>query len=225
MDIGSDVLFYPFELEKYLEELLPPRDELLLEMEEVALAETIPVVTPAVGNFLELLVEISKARSILEIGSAIGYSTIYLARGARKTGGKVLTLDMNRGRLERGMQYLHKAELDDLVEFRLENALHYLPKVTDEFDFVFVDAAKGEYPEYLDLLVPLLSPGGLLVVDNALFRGWVVPGSVFERKYDRMVGTMRDFLRKLAAIPGLKVSVLPVGDGLAIARNEQEKGD
>lgn len=214
-------MFYPFELEKYLEELLPPRDELLLEMERVALAETIPVVTPAVGNYLQLLVETSGARSILEIGCAIGYSTVYLARGARETGGKVLTLDMNRGRLERAVGYLQEAGLTDLVEFRLENALKFLPGVKERYDFIFVDAAKGEYPEYLDLLLPLLSPGGLLVVDNVLFRGWVVPGSVFDSKYDRMVGAMRGFLARLVAAPGLKVSILPFGDGLAIARSER----
>lgn len=215
-------MFYSFELEKYLEELLPPRDELLLEMEEVALGETIPVVTPAVGNYLQLLVETSGARSILEIGSAIGYSTVYLAKGARQTGGKVLTLDMNRGRLERAVEYLQRADLGDLVEFRAENALKYLPQVSERYDLIFVDAAKGEYPQYLELLIPLLSPGGLLVVDNVLFRGWVVPGSAFDHKYDKMVETMRNFLKSLTGIPGFRVSILPLGDGLAIARRGEE---
>lgn len=211
-------MFYPFELEKYLEELLPPRDELLLEMEKVALEETIPVITPAVGNYLQLLVETCGARSILEIGTAIGYSTIYLARGVRRNGGKVLTLDMNKGRLERAVKYLQRADLDDVVECRAENVLKFLPQVTDRYDFIFVDAAKGEYPQYLELLVPLLSTDGLLVVDNVLFRGWVVPGTAFDSKYERMVGTMREFLRRVAEIPGFRVSILPFGDGLAIAR-------
>jgi predicted O-methyltransferase YrrM len=215
-------LFYSFELEKYLEDLLPPRDELLVEMEKTALAETIPVVTPAVGNFLQLLVETGGARSILEIGTAIGYSTIYLARGARQTGGNVLTLDMNKGRLARAREYLHRAGLDDLVEFAAENALKYLPRLSRQFDLIFVDAAKGEYPEYLDLLVPMLSPGGLLVVDNVLFRGWVVPGAVFDSKYERMVGAMRDFLRGLAEMPDFRVSILPFGDGLALARRSPD---
>ena len=211
-------MFYPFELEKYLEDLLPPRDELLREMERVSLEETIPVVTPAVGHYLELMIEISQARSILEIGTAIGYSTMYLARGARKTGGKVLTIDMNKDRLERAVKYLDKAGLGDLVEFYPENALKYLPGLDRTFDFIFIDAAKGEYPEYLDLLSPLVSKGGLLVMDNVLFRGWVVPGAVFDSKYDRMVASMRYFLAKLNGLSGFTVSVLPFGDGLAIAR-------
>lgn len=211
-------MFYPFELEKYLEDLLPPRDELLWEMESVSLEETIPVVTPTVGHFLELMVEVSGARDILEIGTAIGYSTVYLARGARKTGGKVLTVDMNKGRVERANRYLERAGLEDIVEIHLENALKYLPQVKKSYDFIFVDAAKGEYPEYLDLISPLVAPGGLLVVDNVLFRGWVVPGSVYDSKYEKMVTAMRDFLDRLNRLPGFKVSVLPFGDGLAIAR-------
>lgn len=216
-------MFYPFELEKYLEDLLPSRDELLLEMEKVSLEETIPVVTPSVGHFLELMVEISGARDILEIGTAIGYSTVYLARGAQKTRGKVLTVDMNKGRVERASHYLERAGLGDLVDICSENALKYLPQVTKSYDFIFVDAAKGEYPEYLDLICPLVSPGGLLVVDNVLFRGWVVPGSVYDCKYEKMVGAMRSFLDRLNHLPGFTVSVLPFGDGLALARKCEVK--
>lgn len=214
-------MFYSFELEKYLEELLPSRDELLLEMEKVALDETIPVVTPAVGNFLQLMIETSGACSILEIGTAIGYSTIYLARGAKNVGGKVLTIDMNKGRLERAMVYLKRAGLEEQVDFQKANALHYLPQIKESFDLIFVDAAKGEYTQYLDDLIPLIKVGGMLIVDNVLFRGWVVPGAVFDKKYDRMVEAMRVFLQRLTDLPGFRVSVLPFGDGLAIARKEK----
>lgn len=200
-----------------MEDLLPPRDILLLEMEKVCLQETIPVVTPAVGNFLQLLVEICHAKNILEVGTAIGYSTVYLARGARKTGGKVLTIDMNKGRLKRAVEYLKRAELADLVDFREINALKCLPELEETYDFIFIDAAKGEYPQYLELLNPLLSTGGLLVADNVLFRGWVVPHSHFDSKYEKMVTALRSFLRQLNNLPGYQVSVLPFGDGLALA--------
>ncbi|NLO97252.1 MAG: O-methyltransferase [Peptococcaceae bacterium] len=211
-------MFYPFELEKYLEMLLPPRDELLLEMEREALVETIPVVTPAVGHFLQLLLETAGARSILEIGTATGYSTIYLARGARQTGGRVLTIDMNKGRMDRAVEYIAKAGLKDLVEFRFGNALKILPELSGRFDFIFVDAAKGEYRQYVELILPLMADGGILVLDNVLFRGWVVPGSVYDSKYNNMVETLRAFLQYLAELPGYKLSVLPFGDGLAIVR-------
>ena len=210
-------MFYSFELEKYLEDLLPARDELLLEMERVALKQTIPVVTPAVGNFLQQLVKLSGAKAVLELGTAIGYSTIYLARGVRQNGGRVVTVDMNKGRVDMAKEYIERAGLTEQVEFVTENLLHYLPRVREQFDFIFIDAGKSEYPEYLELVVPLVAPGGLLVVDNVLFRGWVVPGSTYDAKYDRMVNSMREFLQKLAKLPGFTLSVLPLGDGLAIA--------
>jgi len=211
-------LFYPFELEKYIEELLPPRDDLLLEMEQVALVETIPIITPAVGNFLQMLIESTGARSVLEIGTAIGYSTIYLARGARKNGGKVLTLDMNRGRMERAIEYMKRADLEDFVDFQKVDALKYLPGIVEKYNFIFVDAAKGEYGQYLEMLKDHISVGGLLVMDNVLFRGWVVPGSVFDSKYDKMVNSVREFLKSLSEMTEFRVSILPFGDGLAIAR-------
>lgn len=213
-------MFYPFAMEKYLEDLLPVRDNLLLEMERTALEETIPVVTPAVGNFLQMLVQINGAQNILEIGTAIGYSTIYLGRGAVQTGGRVLTVDMNKGRLDRAREYIERAGLADCIDFQMENALNFLKKHQGMYDYIFIDAAKGEYLEYLELTIPFLQPGGLLVVDNVLFRGWVVPGSEYEPKYERMVGRMRKFLDELTGLEGFSCSVLPFGDGIAVARKE-----
>ena len=211
-------MFYPFEMERYLETLLGERDPLLREMEEQALKETIPVVTPMVGNFLNLLVHTSKAQAILEIGTAIGYSTIWLARAAEKTGGHVTTIDMNKDRSARALKYFDRAGLQDCITLLEGNARKILPTLESTFDFVFIDAAKGEYLEYLNLIYPLIAPEGLLVVDNVLFRGWVVPGSEFVPKYDRMVGGLRQFLEDLCQNPDFSTTVLPFGDGVSVSR-------
>lgn len=210
-------LFYPFEMERYLETLLGERDPLLREMEEQALKETIPVVTPMVGNFLNLLVHTCKAQTILEIGTAIGYSTIWLARAAEETGGHVTTIDMNKDRLDRARVYLERAGLGDQVTALEGDARKILKNLDTMFDFVFIDAAKGEYLEYLSLIYPLIAPG-LLVVDNVLFRGWVVPESTFAPKYDRMVGGLRRFLEDLSRNPDFSTTVLPFGDGVSVSR-------
>ncbi|KGK91510.1 methyltransferase [Desulfosporosinus sp. HMP52] len=211
-------MFYPFEMEQYLETLLGERDPLLREMEEQALKETIPVVTPTVGNFLNLLVHMSKSQAVLEVGTAIGYSTIWLARAVKETGGHVTTIDMNKDRLFRAQEYIKRAELSDHVTALEGDARKVLKTLDSMYDFVFIDAAKGEYLEYLNLIYPLISPGGLLVVDNVLFRGWVVPGSSFAPKYDRMVGGLRQFLQDLASNPNFSTTVLPFGDGVSISR-------
>lgn len=211
-------MFYPFEMELYLETLLGDRDPLLQEMEEQALKETIPVVTPMVGNFLQLLVTLNKAQAILEIGTAIGYSTIWLARAAEKSGGQVTTLDMNKDRLARAQDYFKRAGLQERITTLAGDARKILPKIDTTFDFVFIDAAKGEYLDYLSLIYPLIAPEGVLVADNVLFRGWVVPESTFAPKYERLVGGLRQFLQELCRNPDFSTSVLPFGDGLSVSR-------
>ena len=211
-------LFYPFEMEHYLETLLGERDPLLREIEEQSLKETIPIVTPMVGNFLNLLVHMGKAQAILEIGTAIGYSTIWLGRAAEKTGGHVTTIDLNKDRLARAVKYVERAGLQNCITALEGDARKILPTLDSGFDFVFIDAAKGEYLDYLTLIYPLMAPGGVLVVDNVLFRGWVVPGTTFPPKYDRLVGGLRQFLEDLCQNPDFSTTVLPFGDGVSVSR-------
>ena len=214
-------MFYSFELEKYLEQLLRERDHLLQEMEELALQQTIPVVTPAVGNFLAWLVHTAKAARILEIGTAIGYSTLWLARAAEKHNGHVITIDMNLARRQEALNYFARAGQTGRITSLAGDARKILPGLEGPFDLVFIDAAKGEYLEYFDLVQNLIKPGGLLVVDNVLFRGWVVPGAKFEPKYQRMVNSLREFLHELHNHPEFSTTVLPLGDGLSLSMKKE----
>ena len=212
-------MFYPFEMERYLETLLGERDPLLREMEEQSLKETIPVVTPMVGNFLNLLVHMSNTQAVLEIGTAIGYSTIWLGRAVEKTGGHVTTIDMNKDRSARALKYFERAGLQSIITALEGDARKILPTLNSAFDFIFIDAAKGEYLDYLSLIYPLIAPGGVLVVDNVLFRGWVVPETTFAPKYDRMVDGLRQFLQDLCQNPDFSTTVLPFGDGVSVSRH------
>lgn len=210
-------MFYSFELEQYLGELLPVRNELLNEMESQSLKETIPVVTPPVGNFLSLLIKMSKAENILEIGTAIGYSTSWLAQGLEGRTGRITTIDLNVDRAKRAIEYFKGAGIEEKIEVLFGDARRIIPTLEGKFDFVFVDAAKGEYLDYLNLVLPRISLGGILVVDNVLFRGWIVPGEKFAPKYNRMVTHLREFLSKLTQNPDFQTSVLPFGDGISVS--------
>lgn len=211
-------MFYSFELEQYLGDLLPMREELFLEMEEQALQETIPVVTPAVGNFLSWLVKVRGASRILEVGTAIGYSTLWLAKGLEGRVGKIVTVDMNVDRATRALEYFERGGVREKIQVHMGDARKILPNFqAGEFDFIFVDAAKGEYLDYLELVTPLIGKGGIIVVDNVLFRGWVVPGAEYAPKYERMIKHLRKFLKRLNENPEFQTSVLPFGDGLAVS--------
>jgi caffeoyl-CoA O-methyltransferase len=200
------------EQEGYLDRLLPPRDPLLREMEERAAREDIPISDPEVGRLLSILARSVGARRILEIGAAIGYGAVWLARGAPEA--RVQSVDINPERLAVARQYLERAGLADRVELIEGKALEVIQRLDGPFDLVYVDAVKTEYRRYLDLVLPKLRVGGLIVCDNLLWGGEVAaPGE----EEDRDADALRAFNGYLIMHPQLQAVVLPLGDGVGLA--------
>lgn len=198
------------EQEAYLERLLPPRDPLLREMEERAAREDIPISDPEVGRLLAILARSAGARLILEIGTAIGYGALVLARGAPEA--RVVSIDTDAERLATARQYLERAGVADRVELVEGAALEVLPRLQGPFDLVYLDAVKTEYRRYLDQVLPKLRTGGLIVCDNLLWSGRVAAGD-----QDAETEALRAFNGYLMMHPQLHAVVLPVGDGLGVA--------
>jgi predicted O-methyltransferase YrrM len=200
------------EQEGYLDRLLPPRDPLLREMEERAEREDIPISDPEVGRLLAILARAVGARRILEIGAAIGYGAIWLARGAPEA--RVQSVDVDPERLAAAREYLERAGLADRVELIEGKALEVIQRLDGPFDLVYVDAVKTEYRRYLDLVLPKLRVGGLIVCDNLLWGGEVAaPGE----EEDRDADALRAFNGYLMMHPQLQAVVLPLGDGVGLA--------
>ena len=205
-------ILYP-EQEAYLDRLLPPRDPLLREMEEHARRDEVPISDPEIGRLLGILARSIGARRILEIGTALGYGTLCLARGAAEA--RVVTIELDPERIGQARGYLEKGGVADRVDIVEGAALDILPRLEGPFDLAFVDAVKTEYRRYLDLLLPKLRVGGLVVVDNLLWKGRVaVPP---EDEEDETADAMRAFNGYLMMHPQLQAVVLPVGDGLGVA--------
>ena len=205
----KDTILRP-EQETYLERLLPPRDPLLREMEEEAAREDIPISDPEVGRLLSLLARTTGARLILEIGTAIGYGALCLARGAPEA--RVVSIDTNAERLATARRYLERAGVADRVELVEGAALEVLHRLAGPFDLVYLDAVKTEYRRYLDQTLPKLRTGGLIVCDNLLWGGRVAAG-----EQDADTDALRSFNAYLMMHPQLQSVVLPVGDGLGLA--------
>lgn len=201
------------EQERYLERLLPPRDPLLAEMEAVARAEDIPISDPEVGRLLELLARSTRARRIVEVGTAIGYGTLCLARGAPEA--RVSTLDSDPARLARARGFLERGGVGDRVELLLGPALAVLPTLEGPIDLAYVDAAKADYRRCLDLLLPKLAVGGTLVFDNLLWKGHVAEPPAGEA--DETAEVLAAFNGYLMIHPQLRAVVLPLGDGVGLA--------
>jgi caffeoyl-CoA O-methyltransferase len=159
------------DLEAYFREFIPPRDELLRTLEEEAEREHIPIIGPLVGELLFILARATQARQILELGTATGYSAIYLARGAETQNGKIISLEMDPAMAARARRNLARAGVADRVEVREGEALLLMEGLTGPFDLVFLDIDKESYLAALSHCQRLLRVGGLLVADNVGFTG------------------------------------------------------
>jgi len=208
-------------LQYFLKFLLPNRDPLLIEMEKYALEHHVSIVEPEVGQLLNLLVNIKKPENILEVGTAIGYSTIWMAR-ALNSGAKITTIELLPKRFNKALDNFRKAQVIDKIKGINGDAKEVVSQLIETYDFIFLDAAKGQYPEFLNLARRLLKPGGLLVADNVLLNGWVINLKYPERRKKTMVYRMRSFLEDLKNQDDFLSSIIPLGDGVALI---WKKGD
>lgn len=211
MKTGLGTLLRP-EQEEYLVRLLPPADALLREMEEQARREDIPISDPEVGHLLTVLARASRARRIVEVGTAIGYGALCLARGAPEA--RILTVDTDPARLAAARAYLARAGVLDRVEVVEGEALATLSRLEGPLDLAYVDCVKADYRRYLDLLLPQMSVGGLLIFDNLLWKGQVAAPPEEEAEEAR---ALRAFNGYLMMHPQLAAVVLPLGDGVGLA--------
>jgi caffeoyl-CoA O-methyltransferase len=196
----------------YLDALLPVRDALLTRLEAEAREENIPIVGPRVGGILQVLASVSGAQRILELGTAVGYSAIWLSRGMAK-GGKLISMEARDSMADRARRNVAEAGLGDTVEVRLGQALSLLPEVEGPFDLIFNDIDKESYPQVIPWAKKLLRPGGLLVTDNVLWSGRVADPA----DQDAWTEAIRTYNRTLAEDEDMETVVLPVRDGVSIS--------
>jgi predicted O-methyltransferase YrrM len=207
----------PDPVERYLHSLNALPDQLLQRIAEDGERDDLPLVDAEVGALLRVLVTATGARTILEIGTAVGYSGIWLA-GPLPTGGMLLTLEMNPDRARTARENFAAAGLGDRVNVIVGDAERMIAKVAGPFDLIFQDGDKKLYTPMLDRLVGLLRPGGLLVTDNVLWDGEVVPGFVREPKRDAAdTAAIAEYNRRLNSHPQLMTATIPLRDGVAIA--------
>jgi predicted O-methyltransferase YrrM len=203
-------------VDTYLAGLRPAPDPVLAEMQEQADRDHIPVVVPETGGLLGVLVRVSGARRVVEVGTAIGVSTLYMAR-ALPPGGTVVSFEVDEQRHAGAVEYLERAGLSDRVDLRLQDAREGLASLEGSIDFAFIDGVKAQYGAYLEPLLPRLRPGAVLAVDNVLMSGTVAAGVSDGHWSDEQIAGMRAFTARLLSDPALAGTVTPVGDGVLVA--------
>jgi caffeoyl-CoA O-methyltransferase len=197
---------------RYLDALLPKRDPVLREMEQYAARHKVPIVGPACARVLYQLVQISGARRVFEMGSAIGYSALWLARAVGPKG-RVYYTDSDLENAQRARKYLGRAGVLDRVKILTGDALELLEATPGSFDMIFNDVQKKDYPRVLRLALPRLRPGGLLVTDNVLWSGRSARPAA---KGDVETKAIQQFNRLIYKSPKLFTTIVPLRDGLAV---------
>ena len=186
------------------------------KMEDYAESNNVPIIGPIVGRFLYNLARASRAKKILEIGTAIGYSGIWLGRAAATEKGSVTTIEWDAKRVGIAEKNIADAGLGRTVKVIQGEALQVLRGLKDEYDMVFLDSDKNVYPDAFKIAVKLLRAGGLFVADNALWGGDVAKGG---KSSDTQ--TMIRFNKQVHEYPGLSAVILPLRDGVLVALKEK----
>ena len=199
----------------WVEDLSAPMSDALLAIEAAAAPERIPIVDRDSGRVLSALA--AGRRRIVEVGTAYGYSTLWLALG-QPADGSIVTIDPDRSRTDLARGWWRQAGIADerirvVTAKALEAFAQKEPALEGPFDLAFIDALKPEYPAYLEALVPRLVPGALVLADNVLWSGRVVDPKVD----DENTAALRGFDAAVLADPRFQATILPVGDGLLVA--------
>ncbi len=214
MKARSDAIIHRTQAE-YLDALLPASAGLINEMEQFAAAHNVPIADREVALFLEITARAINARKVLEIGMAIGYSVIHLLRGM-PLDGLVVTIEPSGEMIRRAEDFLTRANMRDRVRIERGRALEIIPQLQETFDLIYLDAVKEEYAKYLELALPMLKIGGVVVVDNLLWGGQVA-GEI--RAPDQEISTLalREFNTRFIQHAQLRAEILSIGDGLGYA--------
>lgn len=201
----------------YIRSLMKEEKNHLRKIEYEARQNHIPIVKPETKELLKTLVLLKKPMKILEVGAAVGFSSLYMNE-YQPEGGTVVTIERNEKRIGKARENIQMMQKEGEVELLEGDAIEILKELDTTFDFIFVDAAKGQYIHFLDDVLRLLASDGLLVSDNVLQDGDIAKSRYAIERRDRTIHKrMRDFLYTIKNHPQLETTILPVGDGVAIS--------
>lgn len=199
---------------EYTQNLFNIKDEKLLELEKKSIENKVPIITREVLNFMIFLAKNNKSKDILEIGTAVGYSSIFLANVAKENGGKLTTIEIDEERFLEANKNFSDFSIENIISIN-DDALNVLPNLKDKYDFIFIDASKSKYLDFFNYSYKLLKEGGYIFIDNILFRGYVTEENI-PKRYKTMVNNLREFIEYLNK--EYNFVLIPFGDGVGIVK-------
>ena len=200
----------------YIHSLEKPNSEVLTEIEQAAHKDLVPIIRKEMESFLRVILTIKHPKEILELGTAIGYSAILMSECCDA---KITTIENYEKRIPIARENFEKAGKSEQIELLEGDAMEVMKTLPDEkYDFIFMDAAKAQYINYLPEVMRLLNPGGVLITDNVLQDGDLIQSKFVVRRRDRTIHKrMREFLETVKHDERLETSIVPIGDGIVMA--------
>ena len=211
-------------VEDYIRVTLKEKEGFLKDLEIYAEENSVPIIHKEVSDLLKVLLKVQKPKRILEVGCAIGYSSIFFATIIGKDA-EIITVERNEKMIEKAKENIKLAGFDNNITILEGDAEEKLSQVQGEFDLIFIDAAKGQYKLFFDLVIDKLKDGGLLVSDNILYKGMVAHDDFVVRRKKTIVKRMRKYLDYICNCDYLSTSLVPIGDGVALSYKESKRGD
>lgn len=209
-------------IENYIRSLLPPEQGLLEEMVAYAEAHHVPIVQKEVAALLQVLTRATGAKKVLEVGTAIAYSTLLFCE-AMGSEGHITTIERDDEMVAQAKANIKKANREHQVRLLQGEAEDILRFLEGTYDIIFLDGAKGQYNDFLEICLGYLKPGGLLISDNILYKGMIATDDLVVKRKRTIVNRMRQYLETICNHPQLKTSIIPIGDGLALSYKVEEE--
>ena len=190
--------------------------EELQKIKEKALEEHIPIIMDDTLEVIDKYLKENKPTKILEIGTAVGYSAMCFSEYLKEDG-KIDTIERDEERIKQAKENIKKVGVEDKINIYEGDAVEILPTLSDKYDMIFIDAAKGKYPFFLKESLRMLAENGIIFADNVLYKGYVM-SDYNKHKQRTAVRNLREYITEVTNKPNLKTEILEVGDGLAITR-------
>ncbi len=207
-------------IEDYIRSILPESNLYLQKLENYAEEYNIPIVEREVAQLLRVLIKIHKPKRILEVGTAIGYSALVMAE-ATEGDCHITTIERRKDMVKIAEKNINNTIYKDNIKIFYGEAENILPNLKEEYDFVFLDAAKGQYLRFFNWCMDLTKKGGLIVSDNVLFKGMVASDKLVVRRKKTIVKRLRAYLKYINHIEGYTSCIIPIGDGVALTYREE----
>lgn len=211
----GNMIVYDY-ITEYIRSTINKDAGILEDLQVYAKLNDVPIIRPETAKFLLVLGRIVRPERILEVGTAIGYSSILLSK-TLKPGGTIDTIDSYDSMIETARKNIKAAELQGTINTILGDAMEVLACLDKPYNLIFLDAAKGQYPGLLPECLRLLVPGGVLVSDNVLYKGMVADDSLVVRRKKTIVKRLRKYLDQICKDKNLDTCILPIGDGVSVS--------